>query len=47
MTAAAALVVGDVVKDLHSAASMAEQSIDSGAAATKLEQLVRATNAQG
>jgi anthranilate phosphoribosyltransferase len=46
MTAASALVVGDVAKDLRSAASMAGQSIDSGAAATKLEQLVRATNVQ-
>jgi anthranilate phosphoribosyltransferase len=45
MTAAAALVVGGVVNDLREAVTLAEQSIDSGAAATKLEQLIDATNA--
>ncbi len=47
MTAAAALVVGGVVNDLREAVTLAEQSIDSGAAATKLELLIHATNSAG
>lgn len=43
--AAAALLVGGVAQDLHGAARLAEVSIDSGAARSKLDQLVRATNA--
>jgi anthranilate phosphoribosyltransferase len=42
--AAAALIVGGMAADLHSAARLAEKSIDSGAAISKLEQLVEATN---
>ena len=41
---AAALRVGGLTDDLRGAASLAQQSIDSGAAAEKLEVLVRATN---
>jgi anthranilate phosphoribosyltransferase len=44
MTAAAALLVGDMADDLPGAANLAEQSIDSGKAQEKLEQLIRATN---
>jgi anthranilate phosphoribosyltransferase len=42
--AAAALFVGGSAIDLHAAARLAEESIDSGAALAKLEQLVEATN---
>ena len=42
--AAAALFVGGAGADLHAAARLAEKSIDSGAALSKLEQLVEATN---
>ncbi len=42
--AAAALFVGGAAADLHSAARLAEESIDSGAAINKLEQLAEATN---
>ena len=42
--AAAALFVGGAGADLHFAARLAERSIDSGAAISKLEQLVEATN---
>ena len=42
--AAAALFVGGAGADLHSAARLAENSIDSCAAISKLEQLVEATN---
>ena len=42
--AAAALFVGGEATDLHTAARLAEESIDSGAAISKLEQLVEATN---
>jgi anthranilate phosphoribosyltransferase len=42
--AAAALFVGGAATDLNSAARLAEESIDSGAAISKLEQLVEATN---
>jgi anthranilate phosphoribosyltransferase len=42
--AAAALLVGNKANDLKEAAALAEQSIDSGAAARKLEQLIAATN---
>ena len=42
--AAAALFVGGSASDLYAAARLAEQSIDSGAAQHKLEELVRATN---
>jgi anthranilate phosphoribosyltransferase len=41
--AAAALFVGGSSPDLHTAARLAEESIDSGAALRKLEQLVEAT----
>ena len=44
MTAAAALLVGDLADDLRRAAHLAEESIDSGKAQEKLEQLIRATN---
>ena len=42
--AAAALLVGNKANGLKEAAALAEQSIDSGAAHTKLEQLIDATN---
>jgi anthranilate phosphoribosyltransferase len=42
--AAAALFVGNVADDLRAAAQAAEESIDSGAARTKLEQLIERTN---
>jgi anthranilate phosphoribosyltransferase len=42
--AAAALFVGGKAQALQQAAGLAEQSIDSGAARTKLEQLIKATN---
>ncbi|MDT4897934.1 MAG: anthranilate phosphoribosyltransferase [Acidobacteriota bacterium] len=42
--AAAALFVGGEAADLRSAARLAEESIDSGAALNKLEQLIEATN---
>jgi anthranilate phosphoribosyltransferase len=45
MTAAAALVVGEVTDDLRSAARLAEKAIDSGAAWEKLELLKLATKA--
>ncbi|MDQ3820113.1 MAG: anthranilate phosphoribosyltransferase, partial [Acidobacteriota bacterium] len=45
--AAAALFVGGAGANLHSAARLAEKSIDSGAALSRLEQLVAATNEQG
>jgi anthranilate phosphoribosyltransferase len=44
VNAAAALFVGGVAPDLYTAARLAEQSIDSGAAHAKLEQLIQATN---
>ena len=44
MTAAAALMLGDVAEDLRDGATLAAQAIDSGAAQSKLEMLVRATN---
>jgi anthranilate phosphoribosyltransferase len=44
--AAAALVVGGATDDLREGASLASQSIDSGAAMTKLDELVRVTNSQ-
>jgi anthranilate phosphoribosyltransferase len=44
LNAAAALVVADKAKDLDAAIPLAEKSIDSGAAAEKLEALVRFTN---
>jgi anthranilate phosphoribosyltransferase len=43
-TAAAALVVGDVAPDLAEGLRLATESIDEGAAARKLAQLVEATN---
>jgi anthranilate phosphoribosyltransferase len=43
INAAAALFVGGVAEDLPSAARLAEKSIDSGAAALKLEKLISAT----
>ncbi|HJX91860.1 MAG TPA: anthranilate phosphoribosyltransferase [Pyrinomonadaceae bacterium] len=45
MTAASALVVGEVTDDLSSAARLAERAIDSGAAWEKLELLKLATKA--
>jgi anthranilate phosphoribosyltransferase len=42
--AAAALFVGGAATDLHSAARLAKESVDTGAALGKLEQLVAATN---
>lgn len=42
--AAAALFVGGVTNDLRAAAIAAEESIDGGAAQTKLEQLIERTN---
>jgi anthranilate phosphoribosyltransferase len=44
MNAAAALFVGGLSADLHGAARLAEESIDSGAAFDKLERLVAETN---
>jgi anthranilate phosphoribosyltransferase len=44
MTAAAALVLGDMADDLRDGARIAERTIDSGAALSKLEMLIRATN---
>jgi anthranilate phosphoribosyltransferase len=42
--AAAALFVGGSAPDLHAGARLAEESIDSGSALSKLERLVEATN---
>ena len=44
VNAAAALFVGGVAESLSQAARVAEQSIDTGAALQKLEQLIRETN---
>jgi anthranilate phosphoribosyltransferase len=44
MTAAAALVVGDVAADLIEAEKLAERTIDHGHAARKLEELIAITN---
>src|SRR5687768_6504153 len=44
MTAAAALVLGGVAAELQEGASRAAEAIDSGAAQSKLEMLVEATN---
>jgi len=44
INAAAALFVGGKADDLNKAARLAEESIDSGAALLKLQQLIRATN---
>jgi anthranilate phosphoribosyltransferase len=44
MTAAAALLLGGVVADLREGATRAGEAIDSGAAVTKLERLIEATN---
>lgn len=44
LTAAAALVVGGAAGDLIEGAELAGQTIDSGAAANKLDELVRITN---
>lgn len=44
VNAAAALFVGGVGEDLRGAAMVAAESIDSGAAQEKLEELIRATN---
>ncbi|MFN2532019.1 MAG: anthranilate phosphoribosyltransferase [Pyrinomonadaceae bacterium] len=43
MTAAAALVVADKAQDLRSAAQLAAETIDSGVAARKLDQLIAVT----
>lgn len=44
MTSAAALVVGDIANDLQQGARLAEEVIDAGRAAAKLERLVSITN---
>jgi anthranilate phosphoribosyltransferase len=44
MNAAAALVVGGLVDDLAEGAQRASHAIDSGAAASKLEELARITS---
>ena len=44
VNAAAALLVGGAANDLRNAASLAQRSIDSGAALTRLDQLIEATN---
>jgi anthranilate phosphoribosyltransferase len=44
VNAAAALRVGSVASDLRTATGLAQQSIDSGEAQKKLDQLIRATN---
>lgn len=44
MTAAAALVLGGVAVDLREGATLAAKAIDSGAAESKLERLIQATN---
>jgi len=44
MTAAAALVVGGIVSSLPEGVARAGESIDTGAALNKLEELVRVTN---
>jgi anthranilate phosphoribosyltransferase len=44
MNAAAAIFLGDAAESLYEAARLAEQSIDSGAARAKLDELIRATN---
>jgi anthranilate phosphoribosyltransferase len=45
MTAAAALMLGGLAEDLREGASKAAEAIDSGAAASKLQMLIQATNA--
>lgn len=45
MTAAAALMLGGVARDLREGAARAADAIDSGAAQSKLERLIQATNA--
>src|SRR5688500_5678395 len=44
MTASAALVLGGVAVDLRNGAALAADAIDSGAAESKLERLIQATN---
>lgn len=44
LNTAAALLVGGIAKDPMQAARLAEQSIDSGSALTKLERLIQTTN---
>lgn len=44
MTAAAALVVGDVANDLMQGAKLAMKTIDTGAAASTLDELIKITN---
>ena len=44
VNAAAALFVGGEASNLADAVEMARNSIDSGAAMTKLDQLIQATN---
>ena len=44
MNAAAALLLGGVANDLRDGARQAAEAIDSGAALSKLERLVEATN---
>jgi anthranilate phosphoribosyltransferase len=45
MTAAAALMLGGAAADLPEGATLAAKAIDSGAARSKLELLIRVTNA--
>ena len=47
INAAAAILVGDAAPDWTAAMEKARQSIDSGAARSKLDELVRRTNAEG
>jgi anthranilate phosphoribosyltransferase len=44
INSAAALFVGGIAETLNEAARLAEESLDSGAAEMKLEQLIKATN---
>ena len=44
INAAAALFVGGKANDLKEATKLAENSLDSGAAASKLKQLIESTN---
>jgi anthranilate phosphoribosyltransferase len=47
MNAAAALVAGDIMKDLNQAARLAEEIIDSGKAKEKLNMLVETSQRLG
>ncbi len=47
MNASAAIVAGDAAPDWTAAMEKARQSIDSGAARSKLDELVRCSKAEG